>query len=185
MHRGGGRRSPARAAAQEAQPQPREGRTLTAPQPCEQVLDASLELLSGGSSGGFGKGALRRHEDVLLLLPPLDGLRDACTLRSTTAAFLLGFPVPRVCREQSVRVDVITLNYYSQTGFFKEEFREDLAPTPWLCLLPSHRVPESPGPVFISLCLHSIFSTSKAGTESRENKYAGRTEVRESCMGAI
>ena len=36
---------------------------------------------------------------------------------------------------QLVRDDVITLNYYSQTGFFKQEFREDLAPTPWLCLL--------------------------------------------------
>jgi len=52
---------------------------------------------------------------------------------------------------QLFRDDVITLSCYSQMGFFKQEFGEDLAPTHWLCLLSSHGVPESPGPVFIFL----------------------------------
>lgn len=34
---------------------------------------------------------------------------------------------------EPVRDDVIALNCYSQADFLKLEFREDLAPTPWLC----------------------------------------------------
>lgn len=114
-------------------------------------------------------------------------LQDTGALHSTTSCLPPGLHTPQGLKGelQPVRDDVITLNYYSQTGFFKQEFREDLAPTPWLCLLPSCGVPEAPGPVFIFLHLHSILGTSKAGTESRENKYTGRTQLRESCMGAI
>lgn len=35
----------------------------------------------------------------------------------------------------------MTLNYYSRTGFFKQEFREDLAPTPLALPAPFPRGP--------------------------------------------
>lgn len=94
-------------------------------------------------------------------LPALATLWDAHSLCPQQLLFC-GRRAPQALQGQlePVRDDVIALNCCSQAGFLKQEFREDLACTPWMCQLPSCQVPESPGSVFISLHLHSISRAS-------------------------
>lgn len=131
------------------------------PQPCERVLNAEPELPP--PSGPTPEKSLREEHFAGARMC----CRWCCEPSPAPAGLCCGMLAPSAPQQlpsswalcswglkgepQLVRDDVMTLSYYPQTGFFKQEFREDLAPTPCFCLLPSHGVPESPGPMFISM----------------------------------